>query len=57
MDGVDMSMSEETQDLVAMLREWLTAKGLAPEVVTASPYEDTIIVEIDTDFVAEWSMQ
>lgn len=51
-----MTMSEETQDVVAMLAEWLTEQGLTADLVTSSPDESTIIVEIDTDFVAEWSM-
>ena len=51
-----MTMSEETQDVVAMLAEWLNEHGLTADLVTSSPDESTIIVEIDTDYVAEWSM-
>lgn len=51
-----MTMSEAGQDLVAMLQEWLENEGLAPELVTMDPNEVTIIVEIDADHVAEWSM-
>ena len=51
-----MTTSEDTQDLVAQVAEFLTDNGLAADLVTSSQDEDTIIIELDADFVAEWSM-
>ena len=49
-------MGEDTQVLVAAVEAFLNEHGLTAELVTASRNEETIIVEIDADFVADWSM-
>ena len=54
--GDRMTTSEDTQDLVAQVAEFLTEHGLTADLVTSSQDEDTIIIEIRADYVAEWSM-
>ena len=51
-----MTMSEDTQVLVALVSEFLNEHGLTADLVTSNRNEETIIIEIDADFVAEWSM-
>ena len=51
-----MTTSEDTQDLVAQVAEFLNGHGLTADLVTSSQNEETIIIEIDADYVAEWTM-